>query len=98
MRSPFLDRPDEPQVFVDPSGRREGRVRAALIAAVAAASLWLTCLAAGCFGFTGLPALATLHVSTLRHARIRMAARSHAVLVVDRRPRPHSVVARVKTS
>lgn len=75
--NPFLDRPDEPHVFVDPTGRRELRVRVALLAAIAAAAVWLTCLAAGCVGFTGLPALAPLHAAGL-HAR--------TVYVVQRHP------------
>lgn len=73
--NPFLDRPHEPHVFVDPTGRREGRVRLALIAAVAAATVWLACLAAGCVGFSGLPALAPLRATGL-HA--------HAIDVVQR--------------
>ena len=77
--NPFLDRPHEPHVFVDPSGRREGRVRVALVAAVAAAAIWLACLAAGCFGFTGLPALAPLHAA---------GPRPHTVDVVQRHPTP----------
>lgn len=75
--NPFLDRPHEPHVFVDPTGRREARVRVALIAAVAAAAVWLTSLAAGCVGFTGLPALAPLHATGL-HA--------HTLDVVQRHP------------
>ena len=83
--SPFLERPHEPQVFVDPSGRRERRVRAALLAAVSAAVVWLGCLGAGCFGFENLPAFVPLHVSVLNHPRA--AQRAHAVAIVDRRDR-----------
>jgi len=75
--SPFLDRPPEPQVFVDPSGRRELRVRAGLAAAVAAAAIWLACLAAGCVGFTGLPAMAPLHATTLRPHRVNVVQHVH---------------------
>jgi hypothetical protein len=86
-RSPFLDRAPEPQVFVDPTGRRELRVRAGLVAAVAAAAIWLACLAAGCVGFTGLPAMSPLHamrphphrvdvVQRVRRAQLRPEGRS----------------------
>lgn len=79
--NPFLDRPHEPHVFVDPTGRREGRVRLALIAAVAAATVWLACLAAGCVGFGALPALAPLHAAGPRPHRIDVVQR-HVVAVL----------------
>jgi hypothetical protein len=53
--SSFLSRPAEPQVFVDPSGRRAVVVRRALHAAALAFAAWMAALVLGTTGFSGLP-------------------------------------------
>lgn len=67
-QSPFLARPEEPQVFVDASGRRERRVRCALAAAVAVSAMWLGGLALGAVGFQGLPALSAIQAHAPAHS------------------------------
>lgn len=73
----------EQPVFVDPTGRRERRVRLALVAAVCLSALWLASLAVGCVGFTNLPVTAPLRlvhvVAGHQRADRRGAARSAIV-------------------
>lgn len=59
--SVFLTRPREPQVFVDPTGRRARTLRLAVLAIGMACALWLAGLGAGVVGFNGLPSLPLLH-------------------------------------
>jgi hypothetical protein len=78
--SPFLDRPAETPVFLDPSGRRERRVRLALAVAVCASVVWIGSLAAGCIGFARLTAIVRRPVAGVfagrPAARFRVARRS----------------------
>ncbi|MGI8557514.1 MAG: hypothetical protein ACR2ND_04265 [Solirubrobacteraceae bacterium] len=73
----------EPQVFLDRSGRRAGRVRLGGVVAAIAAAGWFSALVSGAAGFSTLPAVpATLAakppahvvVATPRHGIVRVAS------------------------
>jgi hypothetical protein len=84
----FLSRPVEPQIFVDPSGRRAMATRRALRVAVLAFTAWIAALVLGATGFGGLPAPVQL-VHRAAHAlpAINHLARER-VAVATHRPRP----------
>ena len=54
--SPFVSRPAEPQVFVDPTGRRAVALRRLMRAVVLAFGAWMAALVLGATGFGALPA------------------------------------------
>jgi hypothetical protein len=90
--SPFLSRPDERQVFLDPTGRRVQRVRAGLTLGIAAGVLWLAGLGVGSVGFVALPGtMGTARRGVSAHvATSRLQARN--VLAPDPRDRDRFAV------
>ena len=84
-RNPFVSRLAEPQVFVDPTGRRAVALRRLMRAVALAFGIWIAALVLGATGFGALPAPVplvhrALHVSRpdvdrLARAHVRIAAR-----------------------
>ena len=86
--SSFASRPVEPQVFVDPSGRRAVALRRVVRAVALAFATWMAALMLGATGFGGLPAPVPLVHHAIHASRpdIDRLVRAH-IRVGARRPR-----------
>jgi hypothetical protein len=86
----------EAQIFVDDSGRRARRVRAAGLALVATCTCWLGALTVGVAGFASFaPITAGLVPVPLHHALAGKPADRDRVPVAERRERPRARPARL---